>query len=198
MKSELELVREFSELNEAKVDSWGNLPVPQEKRFRELKAYFEDLMSRRSTERIPLFDRFETFEIRSAIPGRARLRIPAEMSLFFCHDDAYAPGRAVNLSSGGLFLGSDVTFSRGDRMTLYMPNLGRGYESLFETTVDVVWSARDGRAARRGMGVRFQDLRPEALEQLDDFLVAFLRDRISKTAPVGLRPGWLAERRIIV
>jgi hypothetical protein len=79
-----------------------------------------------------------------------------------------------------------------------MPNLGRGYESLFETMVDVVWATRDGRAARRGMGVRFQDLHPEAAGQLDDFVVAFLRDRISKSTPVGHRPGWLAERRIIV
>ncbi len=157
MKSELELVREFSELNEAKVDSWGALPNASEKRFRELKAYFEDLMARRSTERIPLLDRHEAFEIRSAIIGRERLRIPAEMSVFFCHDDAYAPARSLNLSRGGLFVGSDVTLHRGDRMTLYMPNLGRGYENLFETTVDVVWSARNGQAARRGMGVRFQE-----------------------------------------
>jgi hypothetical protein len=120
------------------------------------------------------------------------------MSLFLCHDDAYAPARSVNVSRGGLFLGSDITLRRGDRMTLYMPNLGRGYESLFETTVDVVWAARDSRAPHRGMGVRFQDLRPEATDQLDDFVVAFLRDRISKSAPVGHRPGWLAERRIIV
>jgi hypothetical protein len=198
MKSELELVREFSELNEAKVDSWGTLPAVAEKRFRELKAYFDDLMVRRSTERIPLFDRHETFEIRGSVAGRSRLRIPAEMTLFFCHDDAYAPARSLNLSCGGLFLGSDVTLQRGDRMTLYMPNLGRGYESLFETTVDVIWTARDGREPRRGMGVRFQELRPEASQQLDDFIVAFLRDRISKTTPVGHRPGWLAERRIIV
>ncbi len=198
MKSELELVREFSELNEAKVDSWGTLSASAEKRFRELKAYFDDLMHRRSTDRIPLLDRHESFEIRSAVTGRSRLRIPAEMTLFFCHDDAYAPARSVNLSRGGLFVGSDMTLRRGDRMTLYMPNLGRGYESLFETTVDVVWAAREGRARLRGMGVRFQDLRPEAAEQLDDFVVAFLRDRISKSTPVGHRPPWLAERRIIV
>jgi len=198
MKSELDLVREFSELNEAKVDSWGTLPVASEKRFRELKAYFDDLMHRRSSDRIPLADRHETFEVRSAVTGRWRLRIPAAMSLFLCHDDAYAPARSVNFSRGGLFLGSDITLRRGDRMTLYMPNLGRGYESLFETTVDVVWAARDSRATQRGMGVRFEDLQPGAAEQLDDFVVAFLRDRISKSTPVGHRPGWLAERRIIV
>jgi uncharacterized protein (TIGR02266 family) len=198
MKSELDLVREFSELNEEKVDSWGALPIPSEKRFRELKAYFDDLMTRRSTERIPLLDRYETFEIKKAVTGRSRLRIPAQMSIFFCHDDTYAPARSVNLSRGGLFVGSDVTLTRGDRMTLYMPNLGRGYESLFETTVDVVWATRNGEATRRGMGVRFQDLRAEAEEELDDFLVAFLRDRISKSTPVGNHPGWLTERHIIV
>jgi hypothetical protein len=198
MKSELDLVREFSELNEAKVDSFGALPVAAEKRFRELKLYFDDLMRERTRDRIPLLDRHETFEIRRAVNGRSRLRIPAEMTVFFCHDDAYAPARSVNLSCGGLFLGSDVTLRRGDRMTLYMPNLGRGYESLFETTVDVVWAARSGPAAQRGMGVQFHTLRPETGQQLDDFVVAFLRDRISKIAPVGHRPGWLAERRIIV
>jgi hypothetical protein len=198
MKSEIDLVREFSELNEAKIDSFGALPVAAEKRFRELKLYFDDLMRERTKDRIPLLDRHETFEIRRAVSGRSRLRIPAEMTVFFCHDDAYAPARSVNLSCGGLFLGSDVTLRRGDRMTLYMPNLGRGYESLFETTVDVVWAARSGPAAQRGMGVQFTTLRPETGKQLDDFVVAFLRDRISKTAPVGLRPGWLAERRIIV
>jgi hypothetical protein len=198
MKSELDLVREFSELNETKVDSWGRLPPSSEKRFRELKAYFEDLMRRRSADRIPLLDRYETFEIRTAVPMRSRLRIPAEMSLFFCHQDAYAPARAVNLSRGGLFLGSDITFEPGARMTLYMPNLGRGYETLFETMVGVIWEARERRELQRGMGVHFEELRPEAEEQLDDFIVAFLRDRISKSSPVGHRPGWLAERRIIV
>src|SRR3972149_1699102 len=139
MKSELDLVREISELNEAKVDSWGTLPVASDKRFRELKAYFDDLLARRSTERIPLLDRHETFETRSAVPGRSRLRIPAEMSLFLCHDEAYAPARSVNLSRGGLFLGSDVTLRRGDRMTLYMPNLGPGYESLFAAPAGRGW-----------------------------------------------------------
>ncbi|MGH9324868.1 MAG: PilZ domain-containing protein [Vicinamibacteria bacterium] len=198
MKSELDLVREFSELNEAKVDSWGTLPAASEKRFQELKAYFEELMGRRSGERIPLLDRHETFEIRNAIAGRNRLRIPADMNLFFCHGDAYAPARAVNLSRGGILLGADVTLERGDRLTIYMPNLGRGYENLFETTVDVVWTARERRLASRGMGVSFRELGSEAEDELDDFVVAFLRDRISKSASVAHRPGWIAERRVIV
>jgi hypothetical protein len=198
MKSELDLVREFSELNEAKIDGWGTLPAADEKRHRELKGFFDDLMLRRATDRIAPADRFETFEIRSAVPLRTRLRVPAEMSLFFCHDQGYAPARTANLSRGGLFVGSEITLDRGERLTLYMPNLGRGYESLFETTVDVVWSARDRTGLQHGMGVRFRELAPNAEDQLDDFIVAFLRDRISRNTPLAHRPGWIREGRFVV
>lgn len=198
MKSELQLVREFSELNEAKIDSWGTLPRANEKRFQELKRYFDDLMLRRAKERLPPEDRFETVEIRSAIPLRSRLRIPTNMSGFFCHEHGYAPARSANLSRGGLFLGSEVTLDPGERLTVYMPNLGRGYENLFETTVDVVWAAREPLAQGRGMGVSFRDLSTQAEAQLDDFVVAFLRDRISKSTVVGNRPGWVREGRFVV
>jgi hypothetical protein len=198
MKSELQLVREFSELHEAKIDSWGTLPVAAEKRFQELKRFYDDLMWRRANDRIPADDRYETAEIRNGIPLRARLRIPAEMTAFFCHDEGYAPARSSNLSRGGLFLASEVTLSRGDRLTVYMPNLGRGYESLFETTADVVWAAREHEAVDRGMGVRFHELPENAESQLDDFIVAFLRDRLSRTTPIAHRPGWVREGQIVV
>lgn len=198
MKSELDLVGEFAELSDAKIDSWGSLPVASERRFEELKTFFDDLMRRRDEERLPPADRFETFEVRNAIPKGTRLRVPTSMNIFFCHGDTYAPARAANLSRGGIFLGSEVTLTPGERLTIYMPNLGRGYESLFETAVDVVWTTRDHLAPDRGMGVRFHDLYLDAEEQLESFIVAFLRDRISKSATVAHRPGWIAERRIIV
>jgi hypothetical protein len=198
MKNELDLVREFSELNEAKIDGWGTLPAADDKRHRELKRFFDDLLLRRATDRIAPSDRFETFEIRNAVPLRARLRVPAEMSLFFCHEHGYAPARTANMSRGGLFVGSEVTLDRGERLTLYMPNLGRGYETLFETTVDVVWSAKDRPGLHHGMGVRFRELAPDAEDQLDDFIVAFLRDRISRNTPMAHRPGWIREGRFVV
>jgi PilZ domain len=198
MKSEIELVREFAELAETKVDSWGTLPVASEKRFQELKTFFDDLMARRGQERIPPEDRYETFEIKGAIQRRSRLRVPAEMSLFFCHDDGYAPGRVMNVSRGGLFLSSEMTVHPGNRLTIYMPNLGRGYETLFETAADVIWTARDKTTVARGMGVRFRELRLDAESQLDDFIVAFLRDRLSKSRTLSQRPGVAAERRIVV
>jgi hypothetical protein len=198
MRSELELVREFSELHEAKIDSWGTLPVAAEKRFQELKRFYDDLMWRRANDRIPAEDRYDSTEIRTGIPLRTRLRIPAEMTAFFCHDNGYAPARSSNLSRGGLFLASEVTLSPGERLTVYMPNLGRGYENLFETTVSVIWSAREHEALDRGMGVRFCELGEGAVKQLDDFIVAFLRDRLSKSTPIAHRPGWVREGQIVV
>lgn len=199
MKRELDLLREFAELNEAKVEAWGTLPVASEKRWRELKAFYDELMTRRVYQRIPASERYGAEEIRRRLPARDRLRVPLDMSLFFCHDDAYAPARVVNLSRGGIFLGSSVTLSPDTRLTLYMPNLGRGYESLFETEVDVVWSSRDRRAfERRGMGVRFRELARDADSQLDDFIVSFLRERLSKTAEITTRPGFVPEGRAAI
>jgi len=199
MKRELDLLREFAELNDAKVEGWGTLPVAAEKRYRELRAFYDELMTRRAYQRIPASERYGVDEIRTQLPSRDRLRVPLDMTLFFCHDDAYAPARVVNLSRGGIFLGSAVTLTADTRLTLYMPNLGRGYESLFETEVDVVWSSRERRLSeRRGMGVRFRELRSDADAQLDDFIVAFLRERLSRTAQINSRPGCVPEGRAAI
>ena len=39
---ELDLVQEFSELNQAKIESWGSLPVASERRWQELKRFYDD------------------------------------------------------------------------------------------------------------------------------------------------------------
>ena len=101
------------------------------------------------------------------------------MSFFFCHQGTYAPTRLVNMTRGGLHLGSEVFLTSGARLTLYMPNLGRGYEDLFETAVDVNWTTT--RLPRRDMGVRFSELTQDTEKQLNDHVVAFLRERLSKT-----------------
>jgi c-di-GMP-binding flagellar brake protein YcgR len=144
-------------------------------------------MERRRSLKVAVSERYSSREIRSQLAHRDRLRIPAEMTLFFCHRDAYAPARLVNMSRGGLHFGSEIFLAPGARLTLYMPNLGRGYESLFETTVDVVWSAK--RVPRRGMGVRFRELTPDTERQLDDYVVSFLRERLSKANRLDYRPS---------
>ena len=191
MKSELDLIQEYSELAEAKIESFGDLPAADERRFGELKALFDDLLERRRSLKVAFSERYSSKEIRARLPHRARLRVPAEMSLFFCHQDTYAPARLVNMSRGGLQLGSEVFLTSGARLTLYMSNLGRGYEDLFETAVDVIWSAK--RLPRRGMGVRFRELTQDTEQQLDDYVVAFLRERLSKANKLDYRPSFARQ-----
>ena len=196
MKSELDLVQEFCELNEAKIDAWGSLPVASERRFQELKGFFDNLLGSRAESKVPSAERYDMGELRGRIPARSRVRIPAEMNIFFCHGNAYAPARSVNLSRGGLFIDADVTLTPGEPLTLYMPNLGGGYEYLFETPVDVVWTT--GRASEeRGMGLRFHELDERTQEQLDGYIVAYLRDRLCKSNTIAHRPGWIRDSRAV-
>ena len=94
-------------------------------------------------------------------------------------------------------MSSDMTTGPGDPVTLYMPNLGGGYEHLFETPVDVVWTAARN-VERRGMGLKFHELDKDTEKQLDTFIVDYLRDRLSKSNTIAHRPGWIRERWAVV
>jgi hypothetical protein len=193
MKSELDLVQEFCELNQAKIESWGSLPVASEQRWKELKGFYDNLLISRATNKVPSGDRFDRKEIETRLQNRSRLRVPTEMSVFFCHGNTYAPARSVNVSRGGLYVSSDIALEPGDPLTLYMPNLGGGYAHLFETPVDVVWKA--GRSEDvRGMGLKFHELDRDTLDELDAFLVGYLRDRLSRSNTITHRPSWIRER----
>ncbi len=166
MITELDLVQEYSNLNQAKIESWGSLDVAYEQRWRELKGFYDNLLASRLETKVPSTHRFPRSELELRLRHRASLRVPVEMGLFFCHGDTYAPANLKNLSQGGLFVTSDVAMSTGDTLTLYMPNLGGGYELLFETPVDVVWTSAHNENPR-GMGLRFHNLDEPTREQLD-------------------------------
>lgn len=193
MRSELDLVQEFCELNQGKIESWGSLPVASEQRWKELKGFYDNLLLSRATNKVPSGDRYDRKEIATRLRNRSRLRIPTQMSVFFCYGNTYAPAHSVNVSRGGLYVSSDIMLEPGDPVTLYMPNLGGGYEHLFETPVDVVWTA-SRKLDKRGMGLRFHELPETTDEQLDEFIVGYLRDRLSKGNTIAHRPGWVRER----
>ena len=188
MTTELDLVQEFSNLNQAKIESWGSLDVAYEQRWRELKGFYDNLLASRLETKVPSTHRFPRSELELRLRHRASLRVPVEMGLFFCHGGTYAPANLKNLSQGGLFATSEVATSIGDILTLYMPNLGGGYELLFESPVDVVWTSPQNETPR-GMGLRFLSLDKSTREQLDDFIMSFLRNRLSKANAVTKRPS---------
>ena len=45
------------------------------------------------------------------------------------------------------------------------------------------------------MGLRFHELDQNTEEQLDEFIVGYLRDRLSKGNTIAHRPGWIRDRR---
>ena len=194
MTTELDLVQEYSNLNQAKIESWGSLDMSYERRWRELKGFYDNLLASRLKTKVPSSHRFGRSELEFRLPHRASLRVPVEMGLFFCHGDTYAPANLKNLSQGGLFVTSNVTMSTGDILTLYMPNLGGGYELLFETPVDVVWTSPQ-KENPRGMGLRFLNVDEPTREQLDSFILSFLRRRLSKTNAVTKRSGVVDNKR---
>ena len=197
MKSELDIVQEFCELNQAKIESWGSLPVASEQRWQELKGFYDNLLTSRVSNKVPSGDRFDRKDIETRLQNRSGLRLPMEMNVFFCHGNTYAPARSTNMSRGGLYVSSDIALEPGDPLTLYMPNLGGGFEHLFETTVDVVWTAGK-HGELRGMGLKFNGLDKETDEQLDEFIVGYVRERLSKSNTIAHRPGWIRERWAVV
>ena len=44
------------------------------------------------------------------------------------------------------------------------------------------------------MGLRFHELDQNTEEQLDEFIVSYLRDRLSRGNTIAHRPGWIRER----
>jgi hypothetical protein len=182
LKDILDLLEEFSRLNDAKTQSKGRLPRISETRWRDLKALYDRLMSRQVQKESENDPQIASADIRERIRHRERLRVRADMETFFRYRDDFLPSRLVNLSRGGLFLSSKVLLDEGSQITLYLPNLGSDYGELFETHGEVVWTTRGIPAAGlpRGMGIRFLSVNGIASEQLDSYIIEALRKRLEK------------------
>jgi hypothetical protein len=63
MKTVLDLIGEFAELNEAKVAHRGRLPLEAEKLWEELKAFYDLLMSRAGVGPRPVTRRFSATDV---------------------------------------------------------------------------------------------------------------------------------------
>lgn len=181
LKKVLDLLEEFGKLNDAKIESGGSLAPTEELRWRELKEFYDRLMSISPAQKGLNRRRFLAYDIRDQIKHRGRLRVRTDMDIFFRYQDAYLPSRVVNVSRGGLFMDSKILLTKGSRINLYWPNLGSDYEELFETEGEVVWTTPGGPKSDlpRGMGVRFCGMKRMAQQQLDAFVVDSLEERIS-------------------
>jgi len=180
VKTVLNILEEFAVLNDAKVRFRGSLHPTSEGRWRSLKDFYDRLMSHPPSREAPSPCSRLSDMIRRQLTHRGRLRVRSEMRIFFQFEKAYYSSRLVNLSRGGIFIGSSILLTRGTPMTLYLPNLGSSYSELFETRAEVVWATKGIPRAGlpRGMGIRFCEMTPSTAEQLDDFIIESLRKRL--------------------
>ena len=191
LKKVLDLLEEFGRLNDDKIESGGSLPPTDELRWRELKEFYDRLMSISAAKKGLDRRRFLAYDIRDQVKHRGRLRVRADMDVFFRYQDAYLPSRVVNVSRGGVFMGSKILLTKDSCIKLYWPNLGSDYGDLFETDGEVAWTTPGATKSDlpRGMGVRFSKMEKAAKEQLDAFIVESLEEQLSSSgiAAPGLK-----------
>ena len=181
MKTLLDLTSEFAALNDAKTCCKRTLPAASEKRWAELKAFYDVLMARAGVHRRSPLRRFTVADIRRKVPARMRLRVPAEMDILVHSQDEYHTAQVLNLSCGGALLTADTLFDLGSRLTLYLIKFGRGSKSFLKTEGEVVWHDEASIFETKPpdkMGIRFIGLAQPDLEELESFVIETLERQL--------------------
>jgi uncharacterized protein (TIGR02266 family) len=170
------LLGEFAALNEARRTVPGKLPPPSEKRWVELKAFYDEVMCHNGLSPARPY-----LAYRHQVP-RERVRVPSALDFRVRHAGEYFTARALNLNRVGLFLASRRLLEVGARVELFLVHSTRGPEPVFEAEGEVVWLTESGvgwAALPRGMGVRFLRF-PQAMEEkLDQLVVENLEKRFA-------------------
>ena len=100
MKTVLSLIGEFGALNDAKVRTGGKLPPEDEKRWAELKAFYEVLMAQTGLDLDREDSPITASDIREQLTDRDRIRVPVEVPVVFQDGEEHHSGKVVNLSRG--------------------------------------------------------------------------------------------------
>ena len=83
MNTVLDLIGEFGLLNDAK-GIWGEkFPPESERRWRELKDFYDLLMSKSGIGPRPVTRRFKPKEVEEKVTARERLRVPLENEMIW-------------------------------------------------------------------------------------------------------------------
>lgn len=180
MSTVLGLIGEFSALSDQKVRCGGDLDSAAEERWRDLKAFFDTLMSQPGlTLQTP--PPFAASEIRCTLTER--LRVPIEGYATVLHEDGCLQARVVNLSRGGVFLAARNLLPIGAETTLYVAGInGNCEDEVLESKGEVIWCTKRGvpeATLPRGMGLRFVDVTPETKERLESLMAGSIETQLS-------------------
>lgn len=183
MKTVVSLIGEFGALNNAKVRAGGSLPLEDEKRWAELKAFYDVLMAQTGLDLDREAPPITASDIREQLTDRERIRVSVEVPAVFQQGEQYHSAKVVNLSRGGMFIASEHLLEVGSHFTVYIPQVGSTSEEVLEIESEVVWVTKRGIPEielPRGMGVQFTEYPTNAQEKLDSFVVETIVSKLSR------------------
>ncbi len=199
MKTVLDLIAEFAELNDAKIRSAGRLTLDAERRFTELKAFYDHLMTQTGVVSRRVSRSFSAKDVVSKVPARERLRVPLETETIFSAEGEYHTGVAVNVSRGGLCLSVNHVLPVNSDVTIYLSSSATAGNPLIETRAKVIWVGRQGAspALTGGMGVSFVEKKEAVERYLDSIVVESLVRHLSRVDTSALAPE-LIDRDLVL
>jgi PilZ domain len=199
MKTILDLVGEFAVLNDAKVEQGGRLPEQDEKRFQELKGFYDLLMSYNGITSRRVTRRFSAADVLSKVTARERLRVPLETEMVFEASGELFAGLVVNISRGGVFLSSGQILPVETPLTLYLASPDAVNQALIETPGQVVWATEHGISDAMlpaGMGVHFKTKRGLIENYLDAMVIDALVRHLSGVDANALAPEFIGKELV--
>ena len=184
MKTVLDLIRKFDELNASKTREQDKFSLADEKRWEELKAMYDLLVFHSGLGRDEDGASFSEKEIRECLGDDSQLRVPVDAHAMIHHDGESFDASVVNLSRSGSFLACDTLVQAGERLVVYITGISEDDPGdVFELDAEVVWCAERGipeARIRRGMGVRFVDVADETRERLGALVVHTIEKRLAR------------------
>ena len=186
-------------LNDAK-GTWGvNFPPEAERRWQELKSFYDLLMLKSGVGPRPVTRRFTAREVEEKVTARERLRVPLEHELIFRTDSEFHAAMGVNLSRGGVFLTSTVILPIQTKLNVYLSSPDVSHEKMLEAKAEVAWTTSDPRGEdglREGMGLSFRGDMGEIIEHLDALVINSLVRRLSGVDANCLAPDFLQREAL--
>ena len=199
MKTILDLIGEFATLNDAKVKRGGRLEPEEERRFAELKNFYDLLMAHTGLTVRRVTRRFSAEDVLSKVTARERLRVPLETEMIFSVEGEFHAGLAVNLSRGGLFLSTPQVLPVDSSVTIYLSSPDAIRHALIETPAKVAWVTERGISTSLlppGMGVSFVSKKGLVETYLDAMVVDSLVRHLSGVDAASLAPEFIGRELV--
>ncbi|HSF16712.1 MAG TPA: PilZ domain-containing protein [Vicinamibacteria bacterium] len=199
MKTVLDLIGEYARLNDAKIRRGGHLVPSSEKRWEELKSFYDLLMSHTSLAGGSVNRWSSAIDVLIKVDARERLRVPVEREFPFEVDGELHKGFAVNISLGGIYVASSHRAPAGKRVSLYLAQNDARGQAPVETRGVVVWVSDRGVADAflpPGMGIRFTDKRDTVEDLLDGMVVDALVRHLSGLDVHSLAPDIFLTQQV--